>query len=327
MAASGDLAVSAEDVDAAAALLEGVAHRTPVVRSATLDSLVGAEVSMKVEALQRTGSFKFRGAYNAVAALAPAARAGGVVAFSSGNHAQAVALSARLHDVAAVILMPDDAPESKLAATRGYGAEVVVYDRYAEDRDALGAALRAERGLPLIRPFDDPHVIAGQGTAVRELLQEVGRLDVVVVPVGGGGLISGSALSARAVGAARVIGVEPEAGDDARRSLIAGARVTIDVPRTIADGQQTTAPGQLTLPIMQALVDEIVTVSDAEIVAAMRFLFERCKLVVEPSGASAVAALLAGHVPGVGGCRVGVVISGGNVSVDRFAELVATAPD
>lgn len=325
--AARDLAVSVEDVAAAAARLEGVAHRTPVVGSATLDSLVGAEVSMKVESFQRTGSFKFRGAYNAISAMSVVERERGVVAFSSGNHAQAVALAAQLHGVPAVILMPDDAPPSKLAATRGYGAEVVTYDRYSEDRDRLGEALQAERGLPLIRPFDDPRVIAGQGTVVRELLDEAGPLDIVVVPVGGGGLISGSALSARAVGVPRVIGVEPEAGDDVRRSLIAGERVTIEVPRTIADGQQTTAPGRLTLPIMQALVDEIVTVTDAEIVAAMRFLFERCKLVVEPSGASAVAAVLAGRVPDVAGCRVGVVISGGNVSVDRFAELVASAPD
>ena len=316
------LPVTIADVLAAAARLDGVAHHTPVVRCAALDRLVGAEVHLKVEAFQRTGSFKFRGACNAVAALAGAERAGGVCAFSSGNHAQAVALAAQLHGVPAVILMPDDAPPSKVEATRSYGAEVVFYDRYREDRNDRGAALQAERGLPLIKPFDNPHVIAGQGTAVKELLDATGPLDVIVTPVGGGGLISGSALAARSAGVGAVVGVEPDAGDDVRRSLLAGERVTIDVPRTIADGQQTTAPGELTFPIMQAHVDEVVTVSDDEIVDAMRFLFERAKLVVEPSGATGVAALLAGRIPRAQGAQVGVVVSGGNVSAERFAALV-----
>lgn len=317
------LPVSIADVLAAASRLEGVAHRTPVMRCAALDRVAGAEVHLKVEAFQRTGSFKFRGAYNAVATLSEDERARGVCAFSSGNHAQAVALAARLHGVPAVILMPDDAPASKLEATRGYGAEVVVYDRYREDREQRGAALQAERGLPLIRPFDDPAVIAGQGTVVKELLDEVGHLDAVVTPVGGGGLISGCALAARAEGVDAIVGVEPDLGDDVRRSLLAGERVGIEVPRTIADGQQTTSPGVLTFPIIQAHVDEVVTVSDDEIVEAMRFLFERAKLVVEPSGATAVAALLAGRIARVQGAQVGVVISGGNVSAERFAALIS----
>ncbi|MGI8791817.1 MAG: pyridoxal-phosphate dependent enzyme [Acidimicrobiales bacterium] len=317
------LPVSAADVAAAAARLRSVAHRTPVVRSSTLDEITGARLFLKVEAFQRTGSFKFRGAYNAVACLSEAERAGGVAAFSSGNHAQAVALAARIHDVPAVILMPADAPPEKLAATRGYGAEVVLYNRYEQDRDELGSALQAERGLPLVKPFDDPAVIAGQGTAVRELLEEVGDLDAIVVPVGGGGLISGSALAARDIGDARVIGVEPAAGDDVRQSLAAGRRVEIEVPRTIADGQQTTAPGLITLPIIEALVEAVVTVTDAEIVDAMRLLHDRCKLVIEPSGATGVAALLSGLGAELAGLRVGVVVSGGNISAQRFAELLS----
>lgn len=318
--------MSAGDVLAAARRLAGVAHRTPVVRSTALDRCGGAEVHLKLESWQRTGSFKFRGAYNAVAALPATQRARGVCAFSSGNHAQAVALAARLHHIPAVILMPEDAPPSKLDATRGYGAEVVLYDRYREDRDTLGAALQSDRGLPLVKPFDNPDVIAGQGTAAAELLEDVGALDVLVVPVGGGGLISGSALAARARGPIRIVGVEPEAGDDVRRSLAAGRRVSIEVPRTIADGQQTTAPGLITFPLIQALVDEVVTVSDAEIVEAMRLLFERAKVVAEPSGATGVAAVVAGRVGAGAGARVGVIVSGGNVDADRFAQIVARPP-
>jgi threo-3-hydroxy-L-aspartate ammonia-lyase len=308
--------ITADDVRAAARVLAGVANRTPVVTSRTLDTLVGSTVVVKPECLQRGGAFKFRGAYNKIASLAPGRD---VLAYSSGNHAQAVALAASLLERRATILMPEDAPRSKLDATRGYGAEVVTYDRYAEDREALGNALAAERGLELVRPFDDPLVMAGQGTAALELLEEAGAVDVLVVPVGGGGLISGCATIAKELGVAHVVGVEPEAGDDVRRSLAAGERVRIDVPRTIADGLQTNAPGALTFPVIQRLVDEIVTVSDEQIVDAMRFAFERLKLVVEPSGAVGIAALLAGAV---GGGRVGVIVSGGNIGADRFAELV-----
>jgi threo-3-hydroxy-L-aspartate ammonia-lyase len=242
-----------------------------------------------------------------------------VAAYSSGNHAQAVAIAARLTGKRAVIVMPLDTPAAKLEATRGYGAEIVTYDRYTQDREALGRALAQERGLALVPPYDDPHVMAGQGTAALELLDEVGRLDTLVVPVGGGGLIAGSATAVD--GRARVVGVEPEAGDDTRRSLEAGERVAIDVPRTIADGLQATAPGRLTFEVNRARVDEIVTVDDDEIRGAMAFLFDRMKLVSEPSGASAVGALLAGRVAAAG-MRVGVIVSGGNVGVARFCELL-----
>jgi threonine dehydratase len=308
--------IDANDVRAAARVLEGVAHRTPVVTSRTLDERAGATVVLKPECLQRGGAFKFRGAYNKIASLEPGRD---VLAYSSGNHAQAVALASSLLGRRATILMPEDAPRSKLEATRGYGAEVVIYDRYTQDREALGDALAAERGLELVRPYDDPLIMAGQGTAALELLEDAGPLDVLVTPVGGGGLISGCATIAKAMGVARVVGVEPEAGDDVRRSLARGERVRIDVPRTIADGLQTNAPGALTFPVIQERVDEIVTVTDEQLVEAMRFAFERLKLVVEPSGAAGLAAVLAGAVRGR---RVGVVISGGNVGAGRFAELV-----
>ena len=314
------LTVTLDDVRAAAGRLEGVAHRTPVFTSRTLDERAGAKVFLKAENLQRGGAFKFRGAYNAIAVLPEERRRRGVAAFSSGNHAQAVALAASLLGTRAVILMPTDAPATKLDATRGYGGEVVTYDRFAEDREALGAALAEERGLALIPPFDHPDVVAGQGTTALELLEDVPDLDTLVTPVGGAGLLAGCATAARGLDEGiRVVGVEPEAGDDVRRSLAAGERVTIDVPRTIADGLQTTAPGVVTFPIVQRLVDEIVTVSDEELLDAMRFLFERLKLVVEPSGAAGVAAVLAGRTDGR---RIGVVLSGGNVGADRFAELL-----
>jgi threo-3-hydroxy-L-aspartate ammonia-lyase len=308
------------DVLAAARRLAGVAHRTPVVTSRTLDRMTGAVVLLKAENLQRAGAFKFRGAFNAVAALPEDERRAGVATVSSGNHAQALALAARLHGVPAVILMPGDAPAGKRAATRGYGAEVIPFDRYAEDRDRLLAILVAERGLASVHPYDDPHVMAGQGTAALELVEDAGPLDLLLVPVGGGGLISGCA-TAVAPGTT-VVGVEPETGDDTRRSLRAGERVTIPVPRTIADGQQLPTPGALTFPVVQRLVEDVVTVSDDEIVATMRLLFERCKLVAEPSGATALAALLHDRVE-ARGKRVGVVISGGNVTADRFVELLA----
>jgi len=315
--------ISLADVIAASERLEGVANRTPVLTARSLDEATGADrVLLKAENLQRVGAFKFRGAYNAVACLRPDERARGVATVSSGNHAQAVALAARLHEIPAVILMPEDAPTGKLAATRGYGAEVVLFDRYAEDREALLAALAQERGVVPIHPYDDLNVMAGQGTVALELIRDAGPIDVLLVCLGGGGLLSGCATAVAGLSpTTRVIGVEPEAGDDFVRSLAAGERVRIPVPRTIADGQQLPIPGELTFPIVQELVSEVVTVSDEEIIAAMRFLFERVKTVAEPSGACALAALLSGKVD-VAGARVGVTISGGNVTAERFAELV-----
>jgi threonine dehydratase len=313
------------DVEAAARRLSDVAHRTPVLSSRTLDERVGARVLLKAECFQRGGSFKFRGAYNKIVSLSEEERGRGVAAFSSGNHAQAVALAARLVGASATILMPEDAPTLKLEATVGYGAEVVTYDRYAEDREELGGRLAEGRGLTLVRPFDDPLVMAGQGTTALELLEGGGDVDLFLAPVGGGGLIAGCAtvVADRCPGA-RAIGIEPEEGDDHARSLAAGQRVEIPVPRTIADALQLTTPGELTFEHNRRLLDGIALVSDAEIVEAMRFLFERLKLVAEPAGAAAVAALLAGKVELERGCRVGAVISGGNVGADRFAELLAT---
>lgn len=308
--------IAVADVEAAAGRLEGVAHRTPVVTSRTLDARVEADVFLKAENLQRGGAFKFRGAYNKVSSVD-----GDVAAYSSGNHAQAVALAASLLDRQAVILMPEDAPAAKVAATLGYGAEVVTYDRYTQDRDELGWTLAAERGLTLVKPYDDPLVMAGQGTAALELLDEVGALDLLVVPVGGGGLAAGCATVATARGV-RVVGVEPEAGNDTQQSFARGARVTIDVPRTIADGLQVTAPGELTFEVNRRLLDGIATVSDADLVDAMRFAFDRLKLVLEPSGAAALAALLSGRIATQG--RVGAILSGGNVGVERFRQLTAT---
>ncbi len=314
--------VTLDDIRDAAARLSGVAHRTPVVRSRTLDELVGAEVFLKCENLQRIGAFKFRGAYNAASRLSPEQLAKGIAAYSSGNHAQAVALAARELGSSAVILVPEDTPKSKVDATRGYGAEIVTYDRYTGDRVALGEALAAERGLALIPPYEHPHVIAGQGTAALELLEDAGPVDTLVVPVGGGGLIAGSSTAAKALRPGiRVVGVEPADGDDTRRSLEAGERVSIPVPRTIADGQAASIPGELTFSINRNLVDAIALVSDDAVRDAMRFAFERLKLVLEPSGATGLAALLGGQVAASGG--IGVILSGGNVSPERFAELIA----
>ena len=315
--------IDLDDVRRAAARIDGIAHRTPVVTSRTLDERTGAAVRLKPENLQRIGAFKFRGAYNTVASLDPAERDRGVVTASSGNHAQALALSAALHGIPATILMPEDAPASKAAATAGYGATIERFDRYADDRDALLGALAEREGLTIVHPYDDERIMAGQGTAALELIEDGGHLDVLLVPVGGGGLIAGCATAATALCPdLRVIGVEPETGDDTARSLAAGERVRVPVGRTIADGQQLDIPGAHTFPVVQARVAAVVTVSDAEIVAAMRFAFERLKLVLEPSGASALAALLHGRAE-VAGARVGVVISGGNVDVDRFRELTA----
>ncbi|HWE09637.1 MAG TPA: pyridoxal-phosphate dependent enzyme [Solirubrobacteraceae bacterium] len=320
---AADAVLELEDVRRASARLDGVAHRTPVLTSHAVDSQVGAQLWFKCETFQRGGAFKFRGAYNAVASLDPEARARGVCAASSGNHAQAVTLAAGLCGTHAVILMPSDAPALKRAATEGYGAEVVEFDRYRDDREALMRALAAERGLTLVHPYDDPAVMAGQGTVALELLSQAPEgLDAVVVPVGGGGLISGCATVVTALApGTRVIGVEPAASDDVARSLASGQRERVEVGRTIADGQQTAAPGELTWPVIRERVDQVVTVGDDEIVAAMRLLFERMKLVVEPSGACGLAALLAGAVP-VAGQRVGVVLSGGNVGADAFAALM-----
>ena len=327
MKAGVDLAVGFSDLEQAAGRLEGVAHRTPILKSRTLDDRLGCRTFLKAENFQRGGAFKFRGAYNKVASLPAADRAAGVVAYSSGNHAQAVALAAALHGTRATILMPADAPVSKIEATRGYGAEVVTYDRYSEDRVALGEQLADERGAALVPPYDDPMIIAGQGTAAMEFLEDAAPLDFLVVPVGGGGLISGCATAVAALSPlTTVVGVEPDVGDDTRQSMAAGHRVGIGVQRTIADGLQGDIPGLLTFPIVQRLVDRVVTVSDGAIVEAMVFLHDRLKVVVEPSGAVGVAALLSGAVSVPPGRRVGVLISGGNVGAARFAELVSGRP-
>lgn len=314
------------DVEAAAARLAGHAHHTPVLTSRTLNRMLDAEVYFKAENLQRTGAFKFRGAFHALSRFDAAQRRGGVLAFSSGNHAQAIALSAQLLGMPAVIVMPEDAPPAKLAATRGYGAEVITYDRYRDDREAISRRIAEERGATLIPPYDHADVIAGQGTALRELIQEVGPLDTVLTPLGGGGLLSGSALAARALLApqAEVYGVEPEAGNDAQQSLQRGEIVHIDTPRTIADGAQTQHLGQLTFGIIRRDVNAVLTASDAQLVEAMRFFAERLKIVVEPTGALGLAAALNGDLP-LQGKRVGIVISGGNIGAARLAQLLSDA--
>ena len=314
--------LSLDDVERAAARLAGVAHVTPELTSRTLDARTGGEVRLKAECFQRTGSFKFRGAYNAVAALDPSVRTAGVVAYSSGNHGQAISLAAALHGVPAVIVMPADAPEIKKAATAGYGAEIVEYDRDGESREEIGGRIAGDRGLSLIPPFDHWDVMAGQGTLALELF-DTAPVDVLVACVGGGGLISGCATVAKAQGDVRVVGVEPEAGDDVKQSLATGERVTLpEAPRTIADGQQTTSCGDKTFSIIRERVDDVVTVTDAEIVAAMRFAFERLNIVLEPSGACAFAAVLAGRID-VRDQRVGITLSGGNVDLDRFRALTS----
>ncbi len=312
-----------DDVAAAAERLRGVVHRTPVVTSRSLDARTGAFAFLKCENLQRMGAFKFRGAYNRIAQLTDAERVGGVVAFSSGNHAQGVALAARILGVPATIVMPRDAPAAKLAATRGYGAEVVLYDRKTMNRGAIAAELAAERGAVLVPPYDDPAIIAGAGTSALELFEDVPDLDVLLVCTGGGGLLAGCALAASGLRPdALVYGVEPAAGDDYAQSFALGERVEIPVPDTIADGQQTTSPGELTFPIVRRLCAGILTVTDDELRATMRFAFERLKLVLEPSGASALAALLHAKVPAVAGKRVGVILSGGNVDPALFASIL-----
>ncbi|WP_207000234.1 threo-3-hydroxy-L-aspartate ammonia-lyase [Trinickia mobilis] len=312
-----------DDVADAASRIAGVAHRTPVLTSRTADERCGASIFFKCENFQRMGAFKFRGAYNAISHFDAEQRKGGVLTYSSGNHAQAIALSARLAGIHATIVMPHDAPAAKVEATKGYGGEVITYDRYKEDREELGRRLAQERGMTLIPPYDHPHVIAGQGTAAKELIEETGPLDMLVVCLGGGGLLGGSALSAAALSpSCEIIGVEPEAGNDGQQSLARGEIVHIDVPKTIADGAATPHLGSYNFPIIQRLVKRIETASDAQLIDTMRFFAQRMKMVVEPTGCLAAAAVLNGIVP-VKGKRVGVLISGGNVDLSRFAEFLS----
>lgn len=315
-------AVTFADVETAAGRLAGYAHVTPVVTSRTLNDMVGAEVYLKCENMQRMGAFKFRGAYNRLSAMTAAERARGVVAFSSGNHAQAVALAGQLLGVRATIVMPHDAPTTKVAATRGYGAEVVFYDRYTEDREAVAQKISDESGAITVPPFDDPYVIAGQGTAVYEMRDQVPTLDALLVCTGGGGLLAGSCLAAHTWWPdCKVYGVEPEVGNDTFLSLQKGERVQIAPPRSIADGVITLAPGKLTFPIEQEHVTGVLLVSEAEIKAAVRFLLFRLKLLVEPSGAIGVAALMSGKL-NVRGQKVGVTLSGGNVDPAVLASII-----
>ncbi|NCC30867.1 MAG: threo-3-hydroxy-L-aspartate ammonia-lyase [Chloroflexia bacterium] len=314
-------AITLADIEQAAIQLHGVAHMTPVMTSRTLDALTGHSVFLKCEQFQRGGAFKFRGAYNAISRLNAHERKRGVIAFSSGNHAQGVALAAQLARVPAVICMPDDAPPVKLAATRDYGAEVVIYQRATTDREAFARALAEQRGLTLIPPYDHPHIMAGQGTAAHELLTQVPELDALIMPVGGGGLISGCTIAAKAhKPTLRIFGVETEGADDVRRSLACGERVTIEPPTTIADGIRTTAPGQLTFPIIQHYVEQILVIPDTAVLETMLFLLMRMKLVVEPTGAVGLAAVMTGLAPPT--CqRIGVIISGGNVDPALLAHL------
>ena len=312
------------DVEAAAARIAGVAHRTPVLTSSTADALTGVRVFFKCENLQRMGAFKFRGGYNAISKLTPAQKQAGVVTFSSGNHAQAIALAAKLLGVSATIIMPSDAPAAKRAATEGYGGKVATYDRYKEDREAVARALQEKTGAVLIPPFDHEDVIAGQGTAVKELIEEVGQLDYLLTPLGGGGLLSGSLLSAGALSpACKVYGVEPEAGNDGQQSLRKGEIVRIGIPKTLADGAASPYLGNITFSIIKQRVADIVAVSDAQLVQAMKFFAERMKMVVEPTGCLAAAAVLQKVLPLPAGARVGVVLSGGNVDLAAYGKLLA----
>ncbi|WP_443706193.1 threo-3-hydroxy-L-aspartate ammonia-lyase [Saccharopolyspora endophytica] len=316
--------VEFQDVVAAGGRLAGVAHRTPVLRSRLVDELVGAEVFFKAENFQRMGAFKFRGAFNAVSKLSDEQRRAGVVTYSSGNHAQAISLAAQLLGVPATIVMPHDAPASKVVATSGYGGKIVRYDRYSEDREEIGDALAREQGLTLIPPYDHPDVIAGQGSAAKELFEDVGELDALFVPLGGGGLLSGTALATRALSpGCLLLGVEPEAGDDGLRSLRSGEIVHIDTPRTIADGAQTQHLGTHTFEIIRRDVDDIRTASDAQLVEAMKLFATYLKIVVEPTGCLGFAAAREA-APEFEGKRVGVIISGGNVDLERYASLLGS---
>jgi threonine dehydratase len=315
------LPVSFSDVEAAAARLDGVATRTPVVSSRTINDRLNCRAWFKCENFQRTGAFKFRGAYNALVQLSDQQKRRGVITYSSGNHAQAIALAGRLLDIPTTIVMPRDAPSVKVAATRGYGAEIIPYDREETTREALGRQIAAERDLTLIPPYDDPEIISGQGTAALELFEEVGDLDLLLVPCGGGGLLSGCATVAKSVNPrCRVVGVEPEAGDDATRSFKTGTLQTVSNPETIADGARTPYLGQNTFPIVLERVDDMLTVPDADLISTMHFIWSRMKLVVEPTGVLAAAAVLEGHVD-VNAKRVGILISGGNVDLAWACEL------
>lgn len=319
------LALCFDDIINAHERIAKVAHRTPVLTSSTADAMTGAQIFFKCENFQRSGAFKFRGAYNAIAQFNAEQRARGVVTFSSGNHAQGIALSARMSGVKAVIVMPHDAPPIKVAATRGYGAEVVLYDRYTEDREAIGRQLAEQHGLTLIPPYDHPHVMAGQGTLVKELIEEVGELDALLVPLGGGGLLSGCATAAKAMlPACQVFGVEPQAGNDGQQSFRTGQIVHIETPDTLADGAQTQHLGNYTFPVIQQRVDDILTVDDNALVEAMKFFASRMKILVEPTGCLGAAALFNRQID-LQGKKVGVVISGGNVDLMRFAALLQTA--
>jgi threo-3-hydroxy-L-aspartate ammonia-lyase len=318
------MVVGFEDVVAAAERLEGVAHRTPALRSRLIDEQLGAEVFFKAENFQRMGAFKFRGAFNAVSKLSEEQRRAGVVTYSSGNHAQAISLAAQLLGVPATIVMPHDAPASKVAATSGYGGKIVRYDRYSEDREEIGGALAREQGLTLIPPYDHPDVIAGQGTAAKELFEDVGELDALFVPLGGGGLLSGTALATRASSPNCLLhGVEPETGDGGLRSLRSGEIVHIDTPRTIADGAQTQHLGTHTFEIIRRDVDDIRTASDAQLVEAMKLFATYLKIVVEPTGCLGFAAAREA-APEFEGKRIGVIISGGNVDLERYASLLGS---
>ena len=314
---------SFSDVLNAAERLQGIAHKTPLLQSSTLNAQMQAEVFIKCENFQRMGAFKFRGGYNALAKLNASQKQAGVAAYSSGNHAQAIALSARILNMPATIFMPHDASPSKLAATQGYGAQVIGYDRYSEDASALAANLAQDRGMTFIPPFDHADVLAGQGTAALELFEEVGELDALFVCLGGGGLLSGSALAAKAKSPhCKIYGVEPEAGNDVQQSFRQGERVKIPTPVTIADGAQTPMVGAITFELIKALVDDIHTVSDTQLIEVMRFYAERMKMIVEPTGCLSLAAALQAR-DNLKGQRVGVIISGGNIDLARFAQLLA----
>ena len=317
-----DLPITYRDIVAAHDRIAGIVHRTPILTSRTADDTVQARVFFKCENFQRAGAFKLRGAYNALVQLSPAQKTAGVVAYSSGNHAQAVALAAKLLGIKSVIVMPSDAPAGKMAATRDFGGEIVLYDRYREDREALASQLAEKRNLTLVPPFDHPHVMAGQGTTAKELFEDTDRLDILLVPLGGGGLLSGCAVAARALNPkCTVIGVEPEAGNDGERSFRTGSIVHIDVPATIADGAQTQHLGRHTFPVILDLVDDVITVSDADLIETMRFFASRMKIIAEPTGCLGAAAVIQRRI-GVTGKSVGVVISGGNIDMIRFAELL-----
>jgi threonine dehydratase len=313
-----------DDVESAAREIAPAAHRTPLITSRTVNRRTGGEVIFKCENLQRGGAFKFRGAYNALSRLSADERRRGVVAFSSGNHAQAIALAGQVLEIPRIIVMPSDAPAVKRIATEGYGGEVVLYDRDREDREAIGKRLAQERGLTLIPPYNHPHIIAGQGTAARELIEEAGPLDFLFVPCGGGGLLSGSAIAARAMSpTCKVIGVEPAAGDDATRSFRSKQLQTVHNPKTVADGARTPSLGSLTFPLVLAHVDDMATVDDPTLLKTMFYLWERLKLVVEPTGALAAAAALEGTTS-IRGARVGVVLSGGNVDLTQVSQWLAS---